>query len=65
MLANAVQDPDRTYTVASHQAAHTITYPTALKDLNGLVTAGLVSKERVGKASEYFVLPGLPERLAL
>ncbi|MBN4960364.1 Fic family protein [Stenotrophomonas maltophilia] len=65
LLANALKDPDRTYTVASHQAAHTITYPTALKDLNGLVTAGLVSKERVGKASEYLVLPGLSERLVL
>lgn len=65
LLANALKDPDRTYTVASHQAAHTITYPTALKDLNELVSCGLLDKERVGKAFEYFVLPDLPGRLAL
>lgn len=65
LLANALKDPDRTYTVASHQAAHTITYPTALKDLNELTSAGLLAKDRVGKAFEYFVLPDLSGRLAL
>lgn len=65
LLANALKDPDRAYTVASHQAAHTITYPTALKDLNDLVQAGFLAKDRVGKAFEYFVLPDLAGRLAL
>jgi len=65
LLANALKDPDRTYTVASHQAAHTITYPTALKDLNDLAAAGVLAKDRVGKAFEYFVLPDLAGRLAL
>jgi Fic family protein len=65
LLANALKDPDRTYTVASHQAAHTITYPTALKDLNDLVEAGFLHKDRVGKYFEFFVIPDLVGRLAL
>jgi len=65
LLANALKDPDRVYTVASHQAAHTITYPTALKDLNDLVEAGFLTKDRVGKAYEFFVIPDLVSRLSL
>ncbi|PTS79819.1 Fic family protein [Stenotrophomonas sp. HMWF022] len=65
LLANALKDPDRAYTVASHQAAHTITYPTALSDLNALVGAGLLIKQRVGKANEFLVVPDLGRRLAL
>lgn len=65
LLANALKDPDRTYSVASHQAAHTITYPTALNDLNTLAKAGFLGKDRVGKAFEYYVMPDLSRRLAL
>lgn len=65
LLASALKDPDRAYTVASYQAAHTITYPTALGDLNALVGAGLLLKQRVGKANEFLVAPDLGRRLAL
>lgn len=64
LLANAIKDGDRPYTVAGHQAAHTITYPTALNDLNSLVAAGLLLKTRVGKAHEYVAAPDLRERLS-
>lgn len=63
LLANAIRDPDRAYTVAGHQAAHTITYPTALNDLNSLVASGLLEKSRIGKASEYVPVPDIANRL--
>ncbi|KAF1719242.1 Fic family protein [Pseudoxanthomonas wuyuanensis] len=63
LLANSLRDPDRAYTVASHQAAHSITYPTALNDLNNLLAAGLLQRIRVGKAHEYFPVVDLPARL--
>lgn len=59
LLANALKDPDRPYTIASHQSAHTITYPTALGDLNSLVAAGLLHKQRIGRAFEYMPAVGL------
>ncbi|WP_026144113.1 Fic family protein [Xanthomonas sp. SHU 199] len=63
LLANALKDPGRPYTVAGHRSAHTITYPTALGDLNSLVAAGLLYKQRVGKAFEYYPVPGLARML--
>ncbi len=65
LLANALKDPDRSYTIASHQAAHQVTYPTALNDLNGLVAAGLMTKVRIGKSNEYLAVKDLGEMLAL
>lgn len=56
LLAHALKDPERSYTVASHQAAHAVTYPTAMHDLNQLVEAGLLEKARVGKSNLYFPL---------
>jgi len=64
LLANALKDPERAYTVASHQAAHTITYPTALGDLTGLVSAGLMMRERAGKAFDYWPVADLSARLS-
>lgn len=65
ILANALKDPDRAYTVASHQSAHTITYPTALGDLNLLIEAELLTRYRVGKGYEYVAVPELAKRLAI
>lgn len=64
LLAHALKDPERAYTVASHRAAHVITYPTALGDLNALMDAGLLSRSRAGKAFEYWPVADLAKRLA-
>lgn len=64
LLLNALRDIDRSYTIAGHQTAHRIAYPTALTDLNTLVKAGLLMKERDGKASRYFPVPNLQRLLA-
>jgi Fic family protein len=65
ILADAIKDTGRAYTVASHQAAHTISYPTALNDLNDLVSKGLLMKVRAGKANEFFPAPDLRQRLSV
>jgi Fic family protein len=65
LLANAIKHQDRSYTVAGHQASHTVTYPTALTDLNTLAKAGLLVKHRIGKAYEYMPVGDLRQRLAI
>ena len=64
LLANALRSPESSYTVASHQGAHRITYPTALNDLNDLASAKLLRKERVGKANYFSPTTDLAERLS-
>lgn len=64
LLANAIHATQSSYTVASHQASHRVTYPTALNDLNDLVSAGLLSRERIGKANYFFPVRDLAERLS-
>ncbi len=59
LLANAIRDPDRAYTVATHQAAHQISYPTALSDLTALVEAGFLERHRVGRAHEFVAVPAI------
>nr|WP_295382781.1 Fic family protein [Pseudoxanthomonas sp.] len=63
LLANALKNPEQAYTVASHQAAHVITYPTALNDLNDLVGANFLLRHRVGKYNEYYPPHDLRARL--
>jgi len=63
LLANAIIDPDRAYTVATHRAAHQISYPTALADLSTLVEAGLMERHKLGKANEYVPVPSLADML--
>lgn len=63
ILANAIKDPDRGYTVATHQAAHQISYPTALGDLAALVDAGLLEKHKVGRANEFVPAPDIATML--
>jgi Fic family protein len=65
LLANALKDQERTYTIASHQAAHTITYPTALNDLNSLHKAGILHRVRAGKVFEYYAVADLRKRLSV
>lgn len=63
LLANAINDPDRAYTLATHRAAHQISYPTALADLSKLVEVGLLERHKVGKAHEFVPVPALADRL--
>lgn len=64
LLAHAIHSPESVYTVATHQAAHRVTYPTALNDLKGLVGAKLLQKQRSGKADIYFPIGGLSQILS-
>lgn len=65
LLANAIHNPDREYTVATHQTAHRVTYPTALNDLNSLVSAGLLTRQKHGKAFFYYPVSDMADRLSL
>lgn len=65
LLANAIHNPDREYTVATHQTAHRVTYPTALNDLNSLVSAGLLTRQKHGKAFFYYPVLDMADRLSL
>jgi len=64
LLAKAIRDPDKLYTIAGHQAAHRITYPTALNDLNVLESIGLLKKRKIGKAYHFDPVPDLAKRLS-
>jgi Fic family protein len=64
LLTHAVHNPDRSYTVAAHQTAHRVTYPTALNDLKDLERIGLLSKNKLGKAWHFFPVANLGELLA-
>jgi Fic family protein len=64
LLANAIHSPESIYSVATHQTAHRISYPTALNDLKGLVDARLLKRERSGKADIYFPVAGLAKLLS-
>jgi Fic family protein len=65
LLANAIKNPDREYTVASHQTAHRISYPTALHDMTELESMRLLQKTKVGKAFVFFPVRDLPSKLEL
>lgn len=63
LLVNALHDPDRRYTIASHRVAHRVTYPTALNDLNGLAELQLLEKHKVRKAYVYSPVRDLAQRI--
>ena len=63
LLANALDNPDRSYSVAGHQAAHQISYPTALGDLSALVEAGLLEQGRRGRAHRFIPVVNLEDLL--
>lgn len=63
LLLNAINDPEHAYTVATHQAAHQISYPTALADLTALVDAGLLERHKVGRAHEFVAVPAMAAML--
>lgn len=63
LLANAIKDPDRAYTVATHRSAHQISYPTALGDLSALVEGGLLERHKVGRANEFMPVASIAELL--
>lgn len=63
LLANAIHDPGRSYTVANHQTAHRVTYPTALNDLKHLEQVGLLTKRKIGKALHFRPVANLGQLL--
>lgn len=65
LLADAIHNPDRVYTVATHQTSHRVTYPTALNDLNSLMNAGLLTRQKHGKAFYFYPTEGLFSLLSL
>lgn len=64
LLAHALKNLERGYTVASHQSAHSVTYPTAMHDLNQLAGIGLLEKVRIGKSNTYFPVGNLGNLIA-
>lgn len=65
LLAHAIQNPGESYTVASHQTAHRVTYPTALNDLKFLEDLGLLSKTKSGKAFHFSAVRDLANQLSV
>lgn len=63
LLRHALTHPHPTYTVAGHQASHGISTQTATTDLNALVTDGLLSKAKSGKAFIFSPAADLSQRL--
>lgn len=49
LLGRAIEHPDETYTIESHQRSHSVAYATARSDLIILVQKGLLSMERRGR----------------
>lgn len=64
LLAHAIHSRESVYTVATHQAAHRVTYPTASNDLRGLIEAKLLQKLRSGKADIFFPVSNLSQILS-
>ncbi len=63
LLANALDNPDRGYSIAGHQAAHQVSYPTALGDLSALAEIGLLEQHKRGRAHRFVPATNMAERL--
>ena len=63
LLLHAIRHSDSLFEIAAHQASHRVTYPTARADLLGLVTLGLLSKRKAGKAFVFKPAADLAKRL--
>lgn len=63
LLLDAVRHPHKSYQIDRHMRVHDVTYQTARTDLNSLVTLGLMSCQRLGRAFHYTPDPGLVEKL--
>ena len=63
LLGRALRKPDSEYTYESHRNSHGVARLTAVADLNGLLSAGLLEKRRRGKRVVFFPAANLRDRL--
>jgi Fic family protein len=64
LINHALRHPDQTYTIASHERSHSVTYQTARTDLQSLERMGLLRPFKVGRTWHYAPEPELADRLA-
>ena len=64
LLAHALRKLETRYTVASHRDSHLISTQTARADLGDLVSRGLLTTSKLGKAVIYQAVGDLSERLS-
>jgi Fic family protein len=63
LLGDALRNPGRRYTYASHAKSQGVTPETARSDLTRLERLGLLTRTRSGRRHVYMAVAGLPERL--
>lgn len=63
LLLNAIQHPDKAFTIAAHRRTHDVAYDTARSDLIGLVDARLMHQHKQGKEYVFVARPDLATRL--
>jgi Fic family protein len=63
LLGDAMRDVHARYTIQGHQASHAVVYQTARTDLLDLVSRGLLTQRREGKAFVFLPPADLGERL--
>ena len=65
LLLDALKNPDREYTIESHQSIHRVVYQTARTDLLVLVKKGLFVKAKGGRAFVFLPAKDLSTKLKL
>ena len=63
LINHALKTPIARYTIESHKLSHGISYETARSDLMKLVTQGLLSQRKIGKAHSFVPATRLRELL--
>jgi Fic family protein len=64
VLTHVIRHPHPGATVTGHAKSHGVSYLTARKDLQSLVTARFLRRIRIGKTDRYLPAEGLQRRLA-
>ena len=59
LLLNALQHPDKPFTIDAHRRAHGVSYQTARTDLLGLVDESLMEQYKQGKSFHFVPVPDL------
>jgi len=63
LLLNALRNPDKQFTIATHQRVHDVVYDTARSDLLGLVKVKLMRQDKLGKQHVFSAAPDLGTKL--
>jgi Fic family protein len=63
LIADAVKDPDRTWTIQQHQRTSGVVYQTARSDLLGLVKKRFLEKRKVGRSFVFGVPADIERRV--